>query len=89
VRNEVLDPNYFSTTEIATLLGLTRQAVFKKIKLGEIKAIRPGRDFLIPKEELPRILGEVLPEKSKEEIEQIIKRLILEYQETLKLLARE
>ena len=84
-----MDPNYFSTTEIATLLGLTRQAVFKKIKLGEIKAIRPGRDFLIPKEELPRILGEVLPEKSKEEIEQIIKRLILEYQETLKLLARE
>jgi excisionase family DNA binding protein len=84
-----LDNNYFSTSELATLLGLTRQAVFKKIKAGEIKAIRPGRDFLIPKDELPRILGEVLSEKSKKEIEQIIKRLVLEYGETLRLLARE
>jgi excisionase family DNA binding protein len=80
---------YFSTTELATLLGITRQAVFKKIRSGEIKAIRPGRNFLIPKEELPGILGEVLSEKSKEEIDQIVKRLVLEYEETLRLLARE
>lgn len=78
-----------STSEVAKLLGISRVAVFKKIKAGEIKAKKSGRNFIIDKKDLPKILGAVLTEKRKKDIELAVEKIIREYGETLKLLGQE
>ena len=79
----------FSTSEVAKMLGISRVAVFKKIKSGEIKAVRVGRNFVVRKKDLPAILGNALDEDKKLEIASAVKRVVREYGETLKLLGQE
>lgn len=84
-----MDKKYVSTAELASLLGISRQAIFKKIKSGEIKAEKIGRNFIIGKENLSEILGAVLTDKQKQEIEKSVNKTISEYGKTLKLLGQE
>ena len=44
--------DYISVAELAQQLGISRIAVFKKIKKGQIKAIKIGRSYAINKAEL-------------------------------------
>ena len=48
----IMNQQFLSTTDLAKLLGVSRVTVFKKIKKGEIKAIRIGRNFAIDKKYL-------------------------------------
>ncbi len=84
-----MNKNIFSTTEVAEILGISRQAVLKKIKSGQIKAKKVGRNFVIPKGELPLFLGEALSEEKKEGIEKAVQKVVKDYGETLKLLGQE
>ncbi|MDP2629443.1 MAG: helix-turn-helix domain-containing protein [Candidatus Harrisonbacteria bacterium] len=43
---------FFSSTEVAKILGVSRIAVFKKIKGGTLKAQKVGRNYIIAKEDL-------------------------------------
>jgi len=43
---------YISTSEVAKLLGISRVAVFNRIKKGKLNAIKIGRNFAIPEEEI-------------------------------------
>ena len=79
----------FSTIELARILGISRIAVFKKIKSGEIKAKKIGRNFVINRSDLAEILGDTLSEKKKREIEKSVRKTIKEYGETLRLLGKE
>jgi len=78
----------FSTAEVAKLLGISRIAVFKKIKSGNIKAVKIGRNFIIDKNDLPEVLGSVLGKNHQRSIESAVKKTIREYGETLKLLGK-
>ena len=78
-----------TTAELAKILGISRIAVFKRIKRGQIKAIRVGRNFVIPKDSLPEVLGQVLSKKNKREIETAVKKTVREYGQTLRLLGSE
>ena len=71
------------------MLGISRIAVFKKIKNGRIKAKKIGRIYVIEKKELAQILGQILSKSKKEEIDTSVKKMIREYGETLKLLGKE
>ena len=84
-----MDKKKFTTSEVAKLLGISRVAVFKKIKSGKIRAIKMGRNFFIEEKDLPKILGAVLTEKRKRDIELAVEKTIREYSETLKLLGQE
>lgn len=77
---------FLTTSELAKLLGVSRIAVFKRIKKGEIKAERIGRNFVIRKKDLGIILGKSLSKKNKLEIEKAVKKLVKEYKEALVLL---
>lgn len=77
---------YVTIPELAKLLGLSRIAVFKKVKKGEIKAIRIGRTYAIP---IIEITGKTLEDKDKKEIDSAVKKTVKEYGEVLKLLGRE
>ena len=80
---------YISIQELATILGISRIAVYKKVKSGRIKAIRIGRSFAVPKRYVDAILGKALDSKDKEEIDAAVKKTVKEYGEVLKLLGRE
>ncbi|MFA6136295.1 MAG: helix-turn-helix domain-containing protein [Candidatus Paceibacterota bacterium] len=84
-----MDKKMFSTSEVAKLLGISRIAVFKKVKSGEIKAQRIGRSFVIDKNDLPSILGKSLTKSKKQLIERAVKKTVDEYRETLKMLGQE
>jgi len=79
----------FSTIEVAKLLGISRVAVFKKIKSGEIKAAKIGRNFVVDKNDFPEILGSMLGKNRQRIIENAVKKTVREYGETLKLLGKE
>jgi len=78
-----------TTAELAKILGISRIAVFKRIKRGQIKAIRVGRNFVIPRDSLPEVLGQILSKKNKREIETAVKKTVREYGQTLRLLGNE
>ena len=80
---------YISIAQFAKILGISRIAVYQKIKKGQIKAIRIGRSFAIPKKYLTDIIGKTLSEKDKKIIDEAVKKTFKEYGELLKLLGRE
>jgi excisionase family DNA binding protein len=80
---------YISTTELAKILGISRVAVFNKIKSGEISAEKIGRNYAVPIGNLQEIAKTVLNRKEKQEINEAVKRIVEEYGETLRLLGKE
>jgi len=79
--------DFISTMEAAKILGISRVAVFNKIKSGEIQAMKVGRNYIIARDEIMKTpkKGE-LSNKKKEAIDRGVDRVIKEYGETLKLL---
>ncbi len=84
-----MEKDFLSTIEVAKLLGISRIAVFKKIKSGEIRAQKIGRNFVIAKKDLPFLSGKELSESEKLGINETVSRVVSEYGETLKLLGKE
>ena len=80
---------YISIPQLARILGLSRVAVYKKVKKGQIKAVRIGRTFAIPQKYVANILGKALAEEDKRQIDSAVKKTVKEYGEVLKLLGSE
>lgn len=78
-----------TTTELANILGISRVAVFKKIKKGEIRAIKIGRNYAIPIKALSIALGKTISESQKKEIEAAVKKTVKDYGDVLRLLGME
>lgn len=83
------EKRFLSTAELAKILRISRVAVFKKIKEGKIRAVKVGRNFVIEKKNLGEIIGAVLKETEKKEIETSVKKLLEEYGETMRMLGKE
>ncbi|MFC1589868.1 helix-turn-helix domain-containing protein [Candidatus Omnitrophota bacterium] len=79
---------FLTIKELADILGISRIAVYKKVKKGQIKAMKIGRNFAIPKRYISNILGKVLKEKEKQNIDKAVKRTVREYGEVLKMLGK-
>jgi len=80
---------YISIPQLAKTLGISRIAVYKKVKKGQIKAVRIGRNFAIPRKYIAGILGKELKAEEKKEIDKAVKKTVDEYGEVLKLLGKE
>ena len=80
---------FISIQELAGILGLSRIAVYKKVKSGKIKAIRIGRSFAIPQKYVANILGKSLAEADKKEIDEAVRKTVKEYGDVLKRLGRD
>lgn len=80
------EKRFLSTTELAEILGISRVAVYKKIKKGQIKATKVDRNYVIDKKDLAGIFREKLTEKEKSEIEKAVKKTVKEYGKTLRML---
>lgn len=74
---------YISTVEAAKILGISREAVFKRIQSGALAAIKVGRNFAID----PNDLGHSTQEPStakKKALTQAVRRAFREYGNALK-----
>ena len=80
--------DYITIPELAKILGVSRISVFKKVKKGEIKAIKIGRNYAIAQKYIDALLGKALNMDDKKEIERAVKKTVCEYGQTLKLLGR-
>lgn len=82
------DKKFFTVQELANILGISRIAIFNRIKKGQIKAKKIGRNYIIQHEDAPGF-GEVMTEAIKKRINQGVKKTVKDYGEVLKLLGRE
>jgi len=80
---------YVSIPEMARILGLSRIAVYRKVKKGQIKAKKIGRNYAIPRRDADAVLGKALSEEDKRQIDAAVKKTVAEYGRTLKLLGAE
>lgn len=80
---------YLSTSELAKYLGVSRIAIFKKIKNGQIKAEKFGGNYLISKEEVSTIMGQFISAEKKEDIKRSVRRVIKDYRPALEKLGEE
>lgn len=83
------EPEYITIPQLAKLLGISRIAVYKRVKNGRIEAARIGKNYLIPKKYINALLGKSLTGKDKERIDAAVVKTVKEYGEVLKLLGRE
>lgn len=80
---------YLTTSQLANILGISRIAVHKKIKNGEIKAEKIGNIYIIPKYYISEILGKTLSTRWKKIIEKAVHKAVKEYGEVLIRLGNE
>jgi len=80
---------FITIPQLAKILGLSRIAVYKKVRKGQIKAVRIGRTFAIDQKYVLKILGKDLGQEDKRQIDDAIRKTIKEYGQTLKLLGSE
>ena len=58
---------YFSTAEVAEMLGISRIAVFKKIKSGKLPAMQVGRGYVIAKNDFLELHKAMLAKERRKE----------------------
>lgn len=80
---------YITIAQLAKVLGITRIAVYKKVKKGQVPAQKIGKMYVIPKKYIDEILGKTLSDSEKKEIDAAVKKTVTDYGEVLKLLGKE
>ncbi len=90
---KIKEAQFVSASEMAKLLGISRVAVFKKIKKGEIPAQRIGRFWFVAKHDADEIASgkftAILTDENKNIVEKAVKKTVDEYGQTLRLLGKE
>jgi len=81
--------DYVTIPQLAKMLGLSRIAVYRRVKSGQIAAVRIGRTFAIPRKHVAAILGRDLRPEDKRQIEAAVRKTCDEYGEVLRLLGKE
>ena len=81
--------DFLSIAELAEILGISRIAVYKKVKTGLIKAIRIGSSYAIPSKGVADLLGVELGPQDKQIIDRAVDKTVKEYGEVLKMLGNE
>lgn len=86
--NEDTD-NYLTVSQLAEILGISRIAVHKKIKKGEIEAKKIGNFYVIPKSYVSEVFGKTLSSHWKKIIDKAVHKAVKEYGKVLIKLGNE
>jgi excisionase family DNA binding protein len=84
-----INKEFISTTEAAKILGVSRIAVFNRIKAGKIPAEKVGRNFVIKKRDVLEAAGALLTNKQKKGIDKAVTRAAQQYGEVFGRLGKE
>ena len=80
---------YLTIPQLAKLMGITREAVYKKVKKGQIPATKVGRIYIISEPDVQQVLNRRMSETDKSRIKKAVTKTIQEYGEVLKWLSKE
>ena len=80
---------YITIPELAKLLGVSRIAIYNRVKKGQIPATKAGRTYVIRDKTVADILGRKVTAKGKKRIDAAVHRAVREYGEVLKRLGKE
>lgn len=80
---------YITIPELARLLGVSRVAIYNRVKKGQIPATMVGRTYIITDRTIKEILGKQVTMKGKKRIDAAVHKTVREYGEVLKKLGRE
>lgn len=83
------EAGYITIPKLAELLGVSRIAVYRRVKKGQIPAGRIGRTYVITDQTVAGILGRKVTKKGKKNIDAAVHRTVREYGEVLKRLGKE
>jgi excisionase family DNA binding protein len=75
--------------QLAKMLGLSRIAVYKKVKAGQIPATKVGRFYVISDRTVNEVLNKSLRARDKQRVDRAVKKVVRDYGDVLKRLARE
>ncbi|MFQ5848011.1 MAG: helix-turn-helix domain-containing protein [Candidatus Methylomirabilales bacterium] len=81
--------NYITIPELARLLGVSRIAIYNRVKKGQIPATKIGRTYVITDKTVADILGRKVTAKGRKRIDAAVDRTVREYGEVLKRLGKE
>ncbi len=87
--NKDTNKNYVTVKELADIIGISRVAVFQRIKAGKIKAGKIGRNYIIYKNDVPEFFNPALNTQDKRELERGVKKVLQDYGDALKMLGHE
>ena len=80
---------YYSTIEAANILRISRKTVFQWARDGKLKAIKFGKNYVIPRSAILEKLGKTLGADKKAGIEKAINKAIKDYEKTFRMLGKE
>jgi excisionase family DNA binding protein len=80
---------YLTVPELAKLLGVSRIAIYNRVKKGEIPATKIGKTYVITDQMIANILGKEVTKEGKERIDAAVRKTVQEYGEVLKQLGKE
>ena len=83
------DEKYLTIPELAKLLGVSRIAIYNRVKKGQIPATRIGRTYVIKDQTISNILGNKVTRRGKQRIDAAVRKTVQEYGEVLKQLGKE
>ncbi len=83
------DEKYLTIPELARLLGVSRIAIYNRVKKGQIPATRIGRTYVIKDQTISNILGKAVTRRGKQRIDAAVRKTVQEYGEVLKQLGKE
>ena len=75
---------YITIPELAELVGVSRIAIYKKVKKGQIPAIRIGRNYVITDNIIAEVLDTKISADSRRQIRAAVKKTIEQYGEVIK-----
>jgi excisionase family DNA binding protein len=75
--------------QLAEILGISRIALYKKVKSGKVPAKKIGRDYIITDRTVNEILGKSLSESKKRQIDQTVRKIVRQYGPLLEKLGAE
>ena len=80
---------YLTIPELAKLLGVSRIAIYNRVKKGQIPATKIGRTYIITDKTIANILGKEVTRSGKKRIDAAVRKTVREYGEVLKQLGKE
>ena len=80
---------YVTIPELAKLLGVSRIAIYNRVRKGQIPATKVGRTYVITDRTVADILGKEVTKKGKKRIDAAVQKTVREYGDVLKQLSKE
>ena len=80
---------YLTIPELAKLLGVSRIAIYNRVKKGQIPASKIGKTYVITDQTIATVLGREVTKSGKKQIDAAVRKTVQEYGEVLKKLGKE